>query len=130
MHGEQKIANASRRASDPTFPPPNADDLSSVLNRNIQSIQDRRNKEEKRCECAGAHRRRYHSFLPVAWPSCTFICRLRTVDRLQCRWIAAIKPWDPTFVILATEASIVRYCSFHLRFHSSLIARRDYLSSG
>ena len=28
------------------------------------------------------------------------------MDRLQCLWIAAIKPWDPTFVILATEASV------------------------
>ena len=68
----RKIASASRRASDPTVPPPNAHDLSSVLNRNIQSIQDRRHKEENRAS-AQEPSRTPSLVLPAAWPLCTFI---------------------------------------------------------
>jgi uncharacterized membrane protein len=106
MRGEQKVANGLRRTSDPTVPPPNARDLSSVLNRNIQSIQDRRHKEEKRASTqeriADAITRFTGSMAFVyihlvgfgLWTACNV------------GWIATIKPWDPTFVILATEASV------------------------
>ena len=106
MHGEQKIASASRRASDPTVPPPNAHDLSSVLNRNIQSIQDRRHKEENR---ASAQERIADAITRFTGSMAfVYIHLVGFAMWIACNvgWIAAIKPWDPTFVILATEASV------------------------
>jgi uncharacterized membrane protein len=106
MPGEQNIAGSSRHSTGPTVPPPNAHDLSTVLNRNIQSIQERRRKEEKgastqeRLAEAVTHFTGSMAFVYIhlvgfgLWIACNV------------GWIPALRPWDPTFVILATEASV------------------------
>ena len=106
MTGEQKVPRASRTTLGPTVPPPNAHDLSSVLNRNIQSIHERRLKEEK----SASTQERIADVITRFTGSMAFVyihlVGFGLWTACNVGWIAAIKPWDPTFVILATEASV------------------------
>jgi uncharacterized membrane protein len=90
----------------PTVPPPAPDTLNSSLRRNIEALRRRRVEEATRAafdeRLASAITRfsgslyfvYVHAALYGAW----------IVTNLG--WIASVKPWDPTFVILAMVASV------------------------
>ena len=90
----------------PTIPPPEPDSLNSSLRRNIEALRRRRADEEARAgfeqRLAGAITRFTGSmnfvFVHVAVYGFWIVANLG--------WLKAIRPWDPTFVILAMVASV------------------------
>lgn len=92
--------------SGPTVTPPNPKDLASVLNRNIDALQERRRADERKASLQDKIAETVTRFTG----SMAFVYIHLVVFGL---WIAfnagaipGFKPWDPTFVILATEASV------------------------
>ena len=104
--GEQDASPDGIMQRGPTVPPPKPGNLASVLNRNIDALQKRRQTDERQAsrqdKIAEAITRFTGSMLFVYLHLAAFGF-----------WIVAnvgvipgLKPWDPTFVILATEASV------------------------
>ncbi len=90
----------------PTVPPPDPANLASVLSRNIGALQARRRDEERKA----SRQEKIAEAITRFTGSMAFVYIHVGVFGL---WIAlnaglvpGIKPWDPTFVILATEASV------------------------
>lgn len=90
----------------PTVPPPSSGDLASVLNRNIDALQTRRRGEERKATTQDKIAETVTRFTG----SMAFVYIHLVVFGL---WVGFnvgvlpwIKPWDPTFVVLATEASV------------------------
>ena len=90
----------------PTVAPPSPANLASVLNRNIDALQERRRGEERKASTQDKIAEAITRFTG----SMAFVYIHLVVFGL---WIAfnagvvpGFKPWDPTFVILATEASV------------------------
>jgi uncharacterized membrane protein len=91
---------------DPTIPPPGPDSLNSSLRRNIDALRRRREEEEANASFeervaraitrfSGHMRFVYvHALLYGFW----------IVANLG--WISGLRPWDPTFVMLAMIASV------------------------
>jgi uncharacterized membrane protein len=88
----------------PTIQPPSS--LNSSLRRNIEALQRRRREEEAH---AAPHERlanaitRFTGSMRFVWVHVA-VYGFWIVANLG--WIAPIKPWDPTFVILAMVASV------------------------
>ena len=90
----------------PTVPPPAPDTLNSSLRRNIDALRRRRVEEETRADLterlASAITRfsgsLYFVYVHAALYGAWILANLG--------WIAGVKPWDPTFVILAMIASV------------------------
>lgn len=106
MLNKQSGTSRAGASSGPTVPPPSPASLASVLNRNIAALQDRRRDEERR---AGTQEKIAEAI--TAFTGSMAFVYLHLVGFGL--WIALnvglapwIKPWDPTFVILATEASV------------------------
>jgi uncharacterized membrane protein len=90
----------------PTVPPPDPSSLASVLSRNIDALQARRAGEEQGAstqeKIAEAVTRFTGSMMFVYIHLAAFGVWIIANVGL----IPGVKPWDPTFVILATEASV------------------------
>ena len=104
MAGDQR-AEPVPQAS-PTVAPPNPGNFASVLNRNIDALQKRRETEEQN---ASAQTRIAEAITRFTGSMVFVYIHLAAFGF----WIIAnaglipgLKPWDPTFVILATEASV------------------------
>jgi uncharacterized membrane protein len=100
-------ARAGRGAeAGPTYPPPQPPGLSPVLERNIQALQLRREREEKQ---ASAEER-------VAEAITRFTGSMRFVYlhlalfgfwvAANLGWVPGVPAWDPSFVVLAMVASV------------------------
>jgi len=94
------------RPASPTWPPPSANGLSSVLERNIQALTDRRRREE-----AGATRQEKVAEAITRFTGSMLFVYLHLA--LFGFWIAAniglipgVPTWDESFVILAMWASV------------------------
>ena len=93
-------------SSGPTVPPPSATTLASVLDRNISALEDRRRREEKGASTqqrvADAVTRFTGSmafvYIHLVAFSIWVVCNIG--------FVPGVKPWDSSFVILATEASV------------------------
>ncbi len=100
-------ARANRRAgTGPIYPPPQPPGLSSVLERNIQALQRRREREEKEATAeeriAEAITRFTGSMLFVYLHLAFF--GFWIVANLG--WLPRVPSWDPSFVVLAMMASV------------------------
>lgn len=90
----------------PTYPPPQAPGLISVMERNIEALQRRRRQEQERSSfeerLAGAITRFTGSmrfvYLHVAIYGFWIVANLG--------WVPGVPGWDPTFVVLAMVASV------------------------
>ena len=90
----------------PTVPPPDAANLASVLDRNIGALEHRRRREEQdtstQQRIANTITRFAGSmafvYVHLAAFSAWIVCNIGVIP--------GIKPWDASFVILATEASV------------------------
>jgi uncharacterized membrane protein len=100
-------ARAGRGAgTGPTYPPPEARGLSPVLERNIQALQLRRQREEKEAtfeeRVAEAITRFTGSmrfvYLHLAFFGFWILANLG--------WVPGVPAWDPSFVVLAMVASV------------------------
>ncbi|EYD78249.1 membrane protein [Rubellimicrobium mesophilum DSM 19309] len=94
------------RPASPTWPPPSASGLSSVLERNIQSLTDRKRREEAEAtvqeKVAEAITRFTGSMLFVYIHLAFF--GFWIVANLG--WIPGVPRWDKSFVVLAMWASV------------------------
>ena len=90
----------------PTVPPPNPATLASVLNRNIDALQKRKRGEER----DGSAQDKIAEVVTRFTGSMAFVyihlVAFGLWVVLNAGLIPDIRPWDPTFVILATEASV------------------------
>lgn len=97
---------AERRPAAPTYPPPQPPGLSSVLERNIRSLEERRRREEREASVeerlAEAITRFTGSmrfvYLHLAIFGFWIIANLG--------WIPGVPRWDDSFVVLAMLASV------------------------
>jgi uncharacterized membrane protein len=103
---EPRKPTTSARGGRPTFPPPQPSGLSSVLERNIESLQSRRTKEEAQASAeeriAGTITRFTGSMLFVYLHLGVF--GFWIIANLG--WIAGVPKWDDSFVILGMAASV------------------------
>jgi uncharacterized membrane protein len=91
---------------EPTIAPPPPDSLNSSLRRNIDALRRRREDEETRArveERIAAAITRFSGsmrfvYLHLVLYGCWIAANLG--------WLPGIKPWDPTFVVLAMIASV------------------------
>lgn len=94
------------QAPSPTWPPPSPRALSTVLERNIQALTDRRRREESEAtvqeRLAEAITRFTGSMLFVYLHLALF--GFWIVANLG--WVPGVPRWDPTFVVLAMWASV------------------------
>src|SRR3954453_24127613 len=91
---------------EPTVPPPNPDSPNSSLRRNIEALPRRREQED----AAASLEERIASAITRFSGSMRFVFAHALIYGFwiiaNLGWIAAIRPWDPTFVILAMVASV------------------------
>src|SRR5215210_7220800 len=107
MAGQDWNGNGpARRGKGPTVPPPQPPGLSSVLERNIQSLKDRRSREE-----AGATtEERIAEAITRFTGSMAFVFLHLALFGLwiaaNLGWVPGVPAWDPSFVVLAMIASV------------------------
>ncbi|MDQ4087897.1 MAG: DUF1003 domain-containing protein [Pseudomonadota bacterium] len=93
-------------ASGPTIPPPGPDSLNSSLRRNIDALRRRRQEEEANA----TFQERTASAITRFSGSMRFVFLHALVYGswilANLGWIPGIRPWDPTFVVLAMIASV------------------------
>ena len=106
MDGRRKTSTAGIRGGGPTYPPPSPPGLSPVLERNIRALQERREREGAEASAeeriADAITRFTGSmvfvYLHLAFFGFWIVANLG--------WIPGVPAWDPSFVVLAMEASV------------------------
>jgi uncharacterized membrane protein len=90
----------------PTFPPPQPSELTPVLERNIRSLQLRRQREE----AAATFQERVAQAITDFTGSMTFVYLHIVVFGFwivaNLGWVPAVEAWDPSLVILAMLASV------------------------
>ena len=103
---EQQIEPASGANRGPTVPPPSPSNLASVLNRNIEALQKRRRAEERQASVQERIAETITHF--TGSMAFVYIHLIGFGLWIICNagLVPSLKPWDPTFVILATEASV------------------------
>jgi uncharacterized membrane protein len=107
-NGDARAAETSRATSrrGPTIPPPRPPGLTSVLERNIEALTERRKREEieasTQAKIADAITRFTGSMLFVYIH--VLVYAFWIVANLG--WIPGVPAWDESFVILAMEASV------------------------
>jgi uncharacterized membrane protein len=114
MAGQRSTAQAAVKAASrpvnpargPTYPPPPASGLSAILERNIHSLQERRQREEAEASAqekiADAITRFTGSMLFVYIHLAVF--GFWIVANLG--WVPGVPKWDESFVVLAMIASV------------------------
>jgi uncharacterized membrane protein len=100
-------ARASRGAgTGPTYPPPQPGGLSPVLERNIQALQLRRQREDKEA----AVQERVAEAITRFTGSMRFVYLHLAVFGFwivaNLGWVPVVPAWDPSFVVLAMVASV------------------------
>jgi uncharacterized membrane protein len=104
QNGHARAKNA--RGSGPTYPPPQPSGMSSALERNIQALQLRRQREDVEATAeeriAEAITRFTGSMLFVYLHLALF--GFWIVANLG--WVPGVPSWDPSFVVLAMMASV------------------------
>ena len=90
----------------PTVPPPNPGNLASVLNRNIDALQERRQKEERKASTQDKIAEVVTAFTGSMAFVYIHLVAFGLWIGFNAGLVPGVKPWDPTFVILATEASV------------------------
>ena len=90
----------------PTLPPPTPSDLGSVLNRNIDALQKRRRDEEREASTQEKIAEAVTRFTGSMAFVYIHLIGFGFWIAFNAGLIPGVKPWDPTFVILATEASV------------------------
>ena len=106
MRDREQIDSASVASRGPTVPPPNPSSLASVLNRNIDALQDRRRAEERQASTQEKIAEAVTRFTGSMAFVYIHLIGFGLWIVLNIGLIPGMKPWDPTFVILATEASV------------------------
>jgi uncharacterized membrane protein len=92
--------------ADPTVPPPQPGSLNSALARNIAALRERERRERENV--------RFHERLAAAITRFTGSIGFVYVHLLlyglwifaNLGWVGALRPWDPSFVVLAMVASV------------------------
>jgi uncharacterized membrane protein len=107
MAGQRSDGHAGHRAgTGPTIPSPKPPGLSSVLERNIQALHERRQQEEAR---AGVQERIADAITRFTG-SMTFVYLHLAVFGFwivaNLGWVPGVPAWDPSFVVLAMIASV------------------------
>ena len=90
----------------PTVPPPNAPNLASVLNRNIDALQKRRVREDLKTSTQEKIAEAITKFTGSMAFVYIHVLAFGLWILLNVGLLSGVKAWDPTFVILATEASV------------------------
>ncbi|MDB5652368.1 MAG: hypothetical protein JWL62_3888 [Hyphomicrobiales bacterium] len=93
-------------ADTPTIPPPQPDTLSSSLSRNIQAIADRRKKEAAEATREERFAGWVTSFAGSMWFVYVHLVLYGAWFLINLGWLPIISPFDPSFVVLAMEASV------------------------
>jgi uncharacterized membrane protein len=91
---------------EPTIPPPEPDSLNSSLRRNIDALRRRRVEEEANAsleERLAAAITRFAGHMRFVYAH-ALIYGFWILANLG--WIPGVRPWDPTFVVLAMVASV------------------------
>ena len=108
---EQRSGNGEARAgrgagASPTYPPPPPSGLSPVLERNIQALQLRRQREDKEA----AVEERVAEAITRFTGSMRFVYLHLAVFGFwivaNLGWVPVVPAWDPSFVVLAMVASV------------------------
>jgi uncharacterized membrane protein len=90
----------------PTIPPPEPDSLNSSLRRNIEALRRRRAEEDARANLE----QRLASAITRFSGSMNFVFVHVLIYGFwivaNVGWVPNIRPWDPTFVVLAMVASV------------------------
>ncbi|UDL93126.1 DUF1003 domain-containing protein [Lichenihabitans sp. PAMC28606] len=90
----------------PTVPPPVPATLASVLNRNIHALQDRRRADERKASTQEKIAEAITHFTGSMAFVYIHLALFGLWILLNVGLVPGFKPWDPTFVILATAASV------------------------
>lgn len=106
MHGHQESVFMAGFTRGPTVPPPNPSGLGTVLNRNIDALQERRHAEEKEASTQEKIAEVITQFTGSMAFVYIHLIGFGLWIVFNAGLIPGVKPWDPTFVILATEASV------------------------
>ena len=93
-------------SSGPTVPPPNPGNLGAVLNRNIDALQARRRSEERKASVQDRIAEAVTRFTGSMAFVYIHLVAFGIWIVFNAALVPGVKPWDPTFVILATEASV------------------------
>ncbi|HEX2941822.1 MAG TPA: DUF1003 domain-containing protein [Rhodopila sp.] len=90
----------------PTVPPPAPDSLSSSLRRNIQALEDRREQEAANASLETRIAGRITAFTGSMWFVYIHLVLYSAWILLNLGIIPGVPKFDPSFVILAMEASV------------------------
>ena len=107
MAGQRSNGHAGRRAgTGPTIPSPEPPGLSSVLERNIQALHERRRRDEAHASA----QERIADAITRFTGSMTFVYLHLALFGFwivaNLGWIPGVPQWDPSFVVLAMIASV------------------------
>ncbi|MFL5260024.1 MAG: DUF1003 domain-containing protein [Hyphomicrobiales bacterium] len=93
-------------AKDPVYPPPPVSGLAPVLDRNIEALRRRRQREEK----AASWQERLADAITRFSGSMLFVFLHLGIFGFwiiaNLGWVAGVAAWDPSFVVLAMAASV------------------------
>ncbi|SMF86634.1 Uncharacterized membrane protein [Azospirillum oryzae] len=90
----------------PTYPPPHAPGLSAVLERNIQALQARRKREEVEATLQDRIADRVTRFTGSMRFVYLHLILFGGWILINLGWLPIVRPWDPSFVVLAMIASV------------------------
>ena len=90
----------------PTVPPPRPGTLSSALNRNIDAISERRAQELKSATGEQRLANAITAFTGSMWFVYIHLVIYGLWIVVNAGWVPGVPKFDPSFVILATEASV------------------------
>ena len=90
----------------PTYPPPQTAGLSAVLERNIQALQARRKREEVEATLQDRIADRITRFTGSLRFVYLHLLLFGGWILINLGWFPVVKPWDPSFVVLAMIASV------------------------
>ena len=106
MDGRNAFPGARGPRKGPTSPPPEPPGLSSVLERNIQALQERRRREERQATAEERIAQAITTFtgsMPFVYLHLAFF-GFWILANLG--WVPGVPAWDPSFVVLAMMASV------------------------
>lgn len=106
MRDRPHRAAAPSAPGGPTIPPPSPSNLASVLSRNIDALQDRRRTEERQASTQEKIAEAITRFTGSMAFVYIHLIGFGLWIAFNAGLIPGVKPWDSTFVILATEASV------------------------
>lgn len=90
----------------PTYPPPQTAGLSAVLERNIQALQAHRKREEVEATLQDRIADRITRFTGSLRFVYLHLLLFGGWILINLGWFPVVKPWDPSFVVLAMIASV------------------------